>query len=191
MKIKNQKTKKTPKLRFPGFSYEWGEKKLGEIAEIKKGKQLNRNTLSLDGSYPVINGGVNSSGFTDKWNMKENTISISEGGNSCGYVNLLKEKFWCGGHCYVLKIKKEADLNFLYQLLKFLEKRIMRLRVGSGLPNIQKGDIGRIKIHLPHKQEQQKIASFLSSLDDKIENINKKITLAQKFKKGLLQGLFV
>jgi len=78
--------------------------------------------------------------------MLENTITISEGGNSCGFVNYCKQKFWCGGHCYALKITSHnLDKLFLYQLLKFLEKSIMNLRIGSGLPNIQKKDLKEFK----------------------------------------------
>ena len=104
----------TAKIRFPEFQDEWEETKLGEICEIKKGEQLNKNILSNDVGFPVINGGIEPSGYTQKWNTKENTITISEGGNSCGYVNLLKEKFWSGGHCYTL-LNLKIDKNFLYQ----------------------------------------------------------------------------
>jgi type I restriction enzyme, S subunit len=169
----------------------WEEKKLCETCKIKKGKQLNRAELSLRDKYPVINGGVNPSGFTDEWNMEGKTISISEGGNSCGYVNFIKSKFWCGGHCYALMLSENIELSFLYQLLKFLEKNIMRLRVGSGLPNIQKGDIERLKIQIASFPEQQKIAEFLTSIDNLVESKQQQITQAEKWKKGLMQGLFV
>jgi type I restriction enzyme, S subunit len=169
----------------------WEEKKLCETCKIKKGKQLNRAELSLRDKYPVINGGVNPSGFTDEWNMEGKTISISEGGNSCGYVNFIKSKFWCGGHCYVLMLSENIELSFLYQLLKFLEKNIMRLRVGSGLPNIQKGDIERLKIQIASFPEQKKIAEFLGSIDNLIESKQQQITQTELWKKGLMQGLFV
>jgi len=170
----------------------WEEKKLSEICEIKKGKQLNRIELSVSEGYPVINGGIEPSGFTDTWNTETNTITISEGGNSCGFVNFIKENFWSGGHCYALsKVKKEADLNFLYQYLKFLQKKIMRLRVGSGLPNIQKKDIDRLKLNFPELPEQQKIADFLTSIDKIIESKQQQITQAEAWKRGLMQGLFV
>lgn len=171
---------------------DWEEKRLGDVCFIKKGIQLNRDGLSIDIGYPVINGGIEPSGYTDKWNTKSNTITISEGGNSCGYVNFISEKFWCGGHCYsLLKLTNNIDQLYLFQYLKMLQKNIMRLRVGSGLPNIQKKDLENILLHTPSMPEQELISSFLSSIDDLINLINQRITLAEKWKKGMMQRMFV
>jgi type I restriction enzyme S subunit len=168
------------------------EKSLGEVCEIKKGKQLNKEELEKAGSYPAINGGIEPSGYTEEWNTIENTITISEGGNSCGYVNFIKTKFWSGGHCYsLLNLKNDVVIEYLYQSLKFNQNRIMRLRVGSGLPNIQKGDITNFKMPFPSKQEQQKIADFLSSIDKSIAQIGNQINDSVVFKKGLLQKILV
>ncbi len=170
----------------------WEEKRLGEVCNINKGKQLNREGLSADEGYPVINGGMEPSGYTDVFNIKANTIVISEGGNSCGFINFIENDFWCGGHCYaLLDLKKDFELSFLYQFLKFYEEKIMSLRVGSGLPNIQRKDIEKLKIMCPSLSEQQKIADFLTSLDKVIESKQQQITLAEQWKKGLMQGLFV
>jgi restriction endonuclease, S subunit len=178
----------TAKIRFPEFQDEWEETKLGEICEIKKGEQLNKNILSNDVGFPVINGGIEPSGYTQKWNTKENTITISEGGNSCGYVNLLKEKFWSGGHCYTL-LNLKIDKNFLYQYLKYNQDNIMKLRVGSGLPNIQKNTIENFNIVEPLLDEQQKIAEVLTVCDDEINLLNLKLENLKKQKQGLMQKL--
>ena len=178
----------TAKIRFPEFQDEWEETKLGEICEIKKGEQLNKNILSNDVGFPVINGGIEPSGYTQKWNTKENTITISEGGNSCGYVNLLKEKFWSGGHCYTL-LNLKIDKNFLYQYLKYKQDDIMKLRVGSGLPNIQKNTIENFYIVEPLLKEQQKIAEVLTACDDEINLLNLKLEILKKQKQGLMQKL--
>lgn len=178
----------TAKIRFPQFQDKWREVKLGEICEIKKGEQLNKNILSNDVGFPVINGGIKPSGYTQKWNNKENTITISEGGNSCGYVNLLKEKFWSGGHCYTL-LNLKIDKNFLYQYLKYKQDDIMKLRVGSGLPNIQKNTIENFYIVEPLLKEQQKIAEVLTACDDEINLLNLKLENLKKQKQGLMQKL--
>ena len=171
---------------------DWEEKKLGKVCDIVKGKQLNASELTEKGTYPAINGGIQPSGYTEDWNTVEDTITISEGGNSCGYVNFIKTKFWSGGHCYsLLNIGVEILNEFLYQSLKYNQNQIMKLRVGSGLPNIQKGDVANYKILLPHKSEQQKIASFLSSIDKKIGKTEQQIEESTKFKQGLLQKMFV
>lgn len=184
-----------PKLRFKGddgSAYpDWEERRLGEIATIKKGEQLNKSELAESGLYPALNGGINPSGYIDKWNTLGETITISEGGNSCGYVNYLKCNFWCGGHCYSLvNVKKGISNQYLFQALKANENLIMKLRVGSGLPNIQKKDIYSFKLHFPSFEEQQKIASFLSAIDEKIQQLSKEKKRLKSYKKGVMQQLF-
>ena len=172
---------------------DWEEVALGDVASVTKGKQLNRDTLTLGAAYPVINGGMTPSGYHDEFNTKENSITISEGGNSCGYVDFQRQKFWCGGHCYVLEPTGEViDKKFAFQSLKYRQDDIMRLRVGSGLPNIQKGDLLKLAMVIPPElDEQRKIASFLSAIDAKIQNTSSQIEQMETFKKGLLQQMFV
>jgi len=171
---------------------EWEEKKLGEIVEIKKGEQLNKSDLSEEGNFPCVNGGIIESGFTNNYNTEGETITISEGGNSCGHVNYIRKKFWCGGHCYaIVKLENLILKKYLFQYLKFNEIKIMRLRVGSGLPNIQKRDIKLYKIELPSLEEQTKIANFLSALDQKIEAVAERSRSHREWKKALLQKMFV
>ncbi|UTA67266.1 restriction endonuclease subunit S [Emticicia sp. 21SJ11W-3] len=182
-----------PELCFPEFakSAEWEVKTLGKVCDIIKGEQLNRIELTEKGKYPCQNGGVNPSGFTDKFNSEENTITISEGGNSCGYVNFITSKFWLGGHCYKLKTNKKVDTLFLFQALKHNEEKIMRLRVGSGLPNIQLNAIRNFEFVICNSlPEQQKIASCLSALDEVIVAHSQKLDLLKDHKKGLMQNLF-
>jgi type I restriction enzyme, S subunit len=170
---------------------EWEERRLGEVCTIKKWVQLNRENFSWNWTYPVLNGGITFSGLIDKFNVSENTITISEGGNSCGYTNFMKTKFWCWWHCYFLEDLK-CHIGFLYQSLKFNESSIMRLRVGSWLPNIQKSAISKLLLKIPNsKSEQKSIADFLSNIDEKIEKIWEEIKEAERFKKGLLQQMFI
>lgn len=183
-------------LRFTrpdGSAYpDWEEKRLGEIGELIKGKQLNGEFLTDKGKYPVINGGVSPSGYYNEFNTLKNTITISEGGNSCGYVNFITTNFWSGGHCYTLEeIKSTVIVTFLYQYLKYRQNEVMRLRVGTGLPNIQRRDLLIFKIDSPSLPEQRKIAEFLSAIDDKITLLTKQIESTEQYKKGLLQQLFV
>lgn len=189
----SKKQKLIPEIRFPEFKNEgeWEEVTLGYLSQIVKGEQLNRIELTETGKYPCQNGGINPSGYTDKFNTNENTITISEGGNSCGYINYMTSKFWLGGHCYKLVVNHRIDKSYLYQALKFNEEDIMRLRVGSGLPNIQQNAIRNFKFVISNfLPEQQKIASCLSSLDDLIKEHSQKLDLLKDHKKGLMQNLF-
>ena len=186
---------KLQKLRFIGFEGEWEEVKLGDVVEIIKGEQKNKLSLSNTGKYYVMNGGITPSGYTNSYNTDKDTISISEGGNSCGYIQYNKEKFWSGGHCYTLHIhdnyKNKIDNFYLYQYLKAKEGYIMGLRVGSGLPNIQKITLQNVIVYFPSLTEQQKIANCLLSLDEKIAAETEQVAQLQQHKKGLLQQLLV
>lgn len=172
------------------FSSATVKTKLKNISNIAKGEQINSEELSKSGPYYMLNGGTEPSGYLKKYNTLENTITISEGGNSCGYVKYNKYKFWCGGHCYSIK-NKLIDNHYLYQLLKFNEKKIMRLRVGSGLPNIQKNDLENFELFIHEKNNQYKIANLLMKYDAKIELEKNKLDKLTSLKTGLLQNMFI
>ena len=168
----------------------WKEVQLGEIVSIKKGEQLNRMDQGKTGDYPVLNGGVQPLGYTDNWNTEANTITISEGGNSCGFVSMIRACFWCGGHCYTLKEDtSQVDISFLYQQLKHNQSAIMRLRVGSGLPNIQKKTLVKFHLQSPRLEEQRAIAAVLTSADKEIVSLERKLVALREQKRFLLNNL--
>ncbi|AEI52058.1 restriction endonuclease subunit S [Runella slithyformis] len=169
----------------------WMNFRLGVVCKIKKGVQFNKIELSDAGVFPCINGGIEPSGYSDLWNTHENTITISEGGNSCGYVNFIKTKFWSGGHCYtLLDLKENLDKKFLYQVLKGRQNLIMDLRVGSGLPNIQQKAIKEFEIPLPQSLiEQRQIAAILTKIDEAITQTEALIAKYNRLKTGLMQDL--
>ena len=174
---------------------DWEEKKLGDVGSIIKGDQINKTKLfekqSIVNRYKFINGGVEPSGYYHSYNTPANTITISEGGASTGFVNLMREDFWAGGHCYtLLNIKSNIDTQYLFQFLKHIEKDIMSRKVGTGIPNLQKKDVSIIAIQTPIFQEQHKIATCLSDLDNLIEQTKEKLEKYKELKKSLMQHLF-
>lgn len=177
------------KVRFEGFTDEWEFKSLEELCNIKKGEQKNKLDLIENGEYPVLSGGMDFSGYYDSYNREANTITISEGGNSCGYVNFIKTKFWASGHCYTLH-DVNIDVAFLYQCLKYNENKIMKLRLGSGLPNIQLSYIREYTLKIPPSiEEQKKIAELLSLIDQDIDSLKQILHLRRLQKKGVMQKL--
>ena len=165
---------------------------LSDICNIIKGKQINGEFLSDSGRYYVMNGGTEPSGYYDDYNVEANTISISEGGNSCGYVQFNTSPFWSGGHCYTIQnIVRGVDNLYLYHYLKSKEDAIMKLRIGSGLPNIQKKDLAMFKIKIPTVEQQKAISTFLSSLERKAEIEERAQNVIQKEKLYLLQHMFI
>jgi len=165
---------------------------LSEICEIIKGKQVNGEFLSEKGKYYVMNGGTEPSGYYSDYNVEANTISISEGGNSCGYVQFNTSPFWSGGHCYTIqKIADNVDHLYLYHYLKSKEDAIMKLRIGYGLPNIQKKDLAIFKIKIPTAKQQKVISTFLSSLERKAEIEEILLNAMKKEKQYLLRQMFI
>jgi len=121
-------------------------------------------------------------------NTAANTITISEGGNSCGHVDLIRQPFWCGGHCYALKNLK-VDRDFLFAVLKHRQLEIMSLRVGSGLPNIQKKALSQFSIPVPPKSEQVEIGELAASADREIAAQEAQLTALRQEKAALMQQL--
>ena len=167
----------------------WVTKKLGDVFEIEKGTQLNRSTLDSSSEFPVYNGGIAPSGYTASFNTNENTIIISEGGNSCGYVNYIKTKFWRGGHCYEIRPNNYLNKHFAYFLLKYNEAEIMALRVGSGLPNIQRSNLAKYHINFPDLNEQKLISKILIDLQNSFDLSNVKLHKLKLQKQGMMQAL--
>ena len=165
---------------------------LEDIGDVVKGKQINGEFLSESGKYYVMNGGIEPSGFYNDYNVEANTISISEGGNSCGYVQFNACPFWSGGHCYTIQNTTDnVKTEYLYQFLKSKESEIMKLLIGSGLPNIQKKDLAKFKITIPNISEQKVISAFLSSFERKADVEMNFVNLLLEEKQYLLRQMFI
>ena len=136
------------------------------MCEIEKGVQFNKSRTSETGSYPLINGGVSPSGFIEQYNQEENTITISQGGASAGFVNWLQTKFWAGAHCYVIHPnEKEIDKRYTYHSLKHQESFFVRSQYGAGIPSLSRKTIEDFLIPLPPLEEQRRIAGVLDKFE--------------------------
>ena len=150
--------------------------KLKDIALYSKGKQINKEDLLDDGEYDYLNGGINPSGRTNKTNCEANTITISEGGNSCVYINYMMYPFWCGAHCYYLYNTVE-NTKYLYYALKSQQNGIQNLRSGACMPNIKKSDLGNLEILFDDDEhEQMRITNILDNLGQIITYRKKELT---------------
>lgn len=165
---------------------------LGSIVGIRKGQQISGSELLDAGKYPVMNGGITPSGYLNEFNTAADTISISEGGNSCGYVQFNDTPIWSGGHCYTLpQVNEDMNYRYLYHFLKHSEAEIMKLRIGSGLPNIQKKDLSRFPVAYCPISEQLNIARALDAMEAKIFNEESLLHSLIKQKSYLLSAMFI
>lgn len=91
------------------------------------------------------------------------------------------------------QLRTKNNAKYLYQFLhteQFIQKVLVRC-TGSNYPAINSNDLSKIRISLPILAEQQKIATFLSALDAKINQMSNQVARTQAYKKGLLQQMFV
>lgn len=185
-------------LRFKdseGNNYpEWEEKKIEDIFKITRGYVLSKTEtkdISIkDYIYPVfssqtLNNGL--MGFYNKY-LFENCITWTTDGANAGTVKFRKGKFYCTNVCGVL-ISDIYNNNCIAEILS-LEAPKHVSYVGN--PKLMNNIMAKIKIIIPSSlEEQEKIANFLSSIDNKIENLATKLEDLKEFKKGLLQQMFV
>ncbi len=137
-------------------------RKLGEVINILKGKQLNKELLLDYGEYPVMNGGIHASGYWNEYNTDYPKIIISQGGASAGYVNYMTSKFWAGAHCYMIELNSEKlNYKFLYYFLKNSQIILMKSQFGAGIPALNKADIKTLTIPIPPLEIQQEIVKIL------------------------------
>lgn len=181
----------TGRVRLPGFVREWDTMPIGQLASVVKGQQLGRAQLDATGGFAVWNGGVEPSGFTDRPNTTDDVVTVSEGGNSCGWVGHPDGPFWLGGHCYALTPRlRQHSVSFIYHALKSREPELMALRVGSGLPNIQKRRLSDHRVSVPvDGREADAIAQILSDADAEIEALERRLEATRAIKQGMMQEL--
>lgn len=202
-------------LRFKdseGNDYpEWEEKKLGEVFEriIEKNVENNTNVLTISAQYGLIsqvdffNKSVAGKDLSKYYLLQKGDFAYNKSYSNGYPMGAIKKlKFYEKGIvstlyiCFRLKNKKYST-NYFEQYFesKKIDKNIQEIAQegarNHGLLNISVQDFFNIYIPFPLLEEQQKIADFLSSIDSKIENIEKELEGLKEFKKGLLQQMFV
>lgn len=164
--------------------------KLKDIASYSKGSQINGDKLIENGMYEYLNGGINPSGKWDDYNTPGGTVTISEGGNSCGYVNFMENPFWCGAHCYYL-YDTVQNVRYLYYALKSQQDRLMKIRSGACMPNIKKADLGEFDLFFDtDKVEQQGAVDVLQRAERIIADRQYELHVLEDLKKARFVELF-
>ncbi|MFA7934504.1 restriction endonuclease subunit S [Helicobacter pylori] len=156
-------------------------RKLGEVINILKGKQLNKELLLDYGEYPVMNGGIHASGYWNEYNTDYPKIIISQGGASAGYVNYMTSKFWAGAHCYAIELNSEKlNYKYLYYFLKNSQIILMKSQFGAGIPALNKTDIETLTIPIPPLEIQQEIVKILDAFTELNTELNTELKARKK-----------
>ncbi|MGY5139370.1 restriction endonuclease subunit S [Mycoplasmopsis gallinarum] len=146
---------------------------LSEISTIKIGKQIDTKELNDNSPFPYMNGGINKSGNYYQFNQKANTIIISQGGASAGYVQWMKDPFWQGSHCFALEnIHSKVNNRYLYFYLKSKQDLIYDLVNGTAIPGLKKSSLENLKIILPSIQIQRKLVNVLDNFESICKDLN-------------------
>jgi type I restriction enzyme S subunit len=191
-------------LRFKdedGNEYsDWKEVKLGEVAKVVMGQSPDSKSYNVDGDgIPLIQGNAdiqNRVSCPRNWTTlptKECQIGdlILTVRAPVGSIAKSVHRACIGRGVCAIKNTAKSDIEYLYQFLLDYEMKWCRLEQGSTFTAVSGADINSILLPLPSLPEQQKIASFLSALDDKIAQTALQIEKMQQWKKGLLQQMFV
>jgi len=158
---------------------EW--KELGEVCSVNKGKQLNKNLLIDDGLYPAYNGGQTYSGRTNDYNVEANTIIVSQGGASAGFVNFVETKFWANAHCYyILPDETQVKNRFVYHFLKMNQKYLMDFQHGAGIPALKSDKLTKLLIPVPPIKIQDKIVQILDKFTNYVTELTSELTSRKK-----------
>jgi type I restriction enzyme S subunit len=201
------------KLRFKdenGKAFpKWEEKRLGDVFDFFRGSPFSKSDICDDGIYSCVHYGELFTTYKEviakiksKTNLGNGFLSISgdilmpssdvtpKGLAKASSIQI--NNVILGGDMNVLRPKIKYDSIFFSYLINFNQQKIIQIVTGTTVKHIYNKDVKLLKFKIPQSLlEQQKIASYLSGLDTKLERVSSQITEAQTFKKGLLQHMFV
>ena len=186
-------------LRFKdnnGNDYpEWEEKKLGEISEISAGGDIDKKNFlekqNKEFIYPVYANTLEKKGlygYSNIYKISGESITVTARGN-IGIANYRKENYFPIVRLLVIKMN---EIKYSLKYFTYFINTIKIIKEVTGVPQLTAPQLREYKVFFPTSlEEQQKIADFLSSIDSKIESIEKELEGLKEFKKGLLQQMFV
>jgi len=184
--MKNKKN--VPELRFSEFNSDWIEKRLEELfQEFQSGNNITSTDIYENGSYPVF-GGNGLRGYTENYTHDGFYFLIGRQGALCGNIKRIKDKVYVSEHAIACKANHLSDTEWLAQRLDYYN--LNKLSESSAQPGLSVKKLLRFKLFVPTKKEQEKIASFLSAVDNKLTQLRRKKELLETYKRGLMQKLF-
>ena len=181
----------TNKKRLPGFSGEWKNKNLSEIADFHDNLRVPvAESLRETGNTPYY-GANGIQGYIKGFTHNGEFVLVAEDGASDlkNYpIRYVSGKIWVNNHAHVLQGKDLiADTLFLSYLL--LQYDFQSILVGGTRAKLNGSMIKKLNLMLPDMDEQKAIASILSEMDAEITALEQKLTKCQKLKQGMMQQL--
>ena len=176
---------KTPAIRFAGFTDAWEQRKLGEIVDVRSGRDYKH--LS-EGTIPVYGTGGYMLSVNEALSYDEDAIGIGRKG-TIDKPYVLKAPFWTVDTLFYAVPSKNVDLDFAFCIFQNVDWK--KKDESTGVPSLSKTAINSIDVITPPFKEQQEIGNFFRSLDNLITLHQRKATILERVKNGLLQNLFI
>lgn len=182
-----------PRLRFPEFqdAGDWASMHLGMACQMQAGKFVSaseikeQNTQSL---YPCY-GGNGLRGYTATYTHSGKYSLIGRQGALCGNVRQGIGQFHATEHAIVVTPKSGVTGDWLFFVLDLMN--LNRFATGQAQPGLSVDVLEKLSVAVPFKEEEQKrIASCLTSLDDLITAATQELDTFKTHKKALMQQLF-
>ncbi|MBQ8251020.1 MAG: restriction endonuclease subunit S [Alphaproteobacteria bacterium] len=195
----------TGETRLNDFTQPWKEVKLGEICKFEIAKSKS-SVIDENGKYYIIDmGAVSTEGIlisNKRTNLCEDLLKVNDivmpkddigGGNIIGKTAIIKQEdaYVLSDHVFKLKIH-DSDAMFISYLINSFKynKYMRRMSSGSAILGLAKKDIEKCMLYIPSDiTEQKAIADVLSTADEEIDLLNKKLEALKEQKKGLMQQL--
>lgn len=180
---------------------EWETKKLGDVGKIVTGKTPSTQNKELwVGNIPFVTPTDIKDckyQYTTERMVSNSLMSLPKGTimytciASIGKMSIATKNCITNQQINSLLINNASNNEYVYYALQHKTPFIRSTKANTTLPIINKTEFSKITINLPTLPEQEKIANFLSALDDKITEVQQSISHLEKWKKGLLQQLFI
>ena len=187
-----------PKLRFKEFNGDWEETQLQNEVNIIMGQSPSSNSYNeekigvplVQGNADIKNRITSPTRYTNKPTKicKKDSLIMTVRA-PVGYVGKANQEVCIGRGVCEIQVKK-CNSDYIYQFLLNKEDSWDKISQGSTFTSISSNDIKKLNINIPSLPEQTKIADFLSTVDEKIQNQQDKITHLENIKKGFMQKIF-
>ena len=189
---------------------DWKEKKLGDVGNFYRGHSYNSTNVKDSGLLVLRSSNIKNDSLildndlqfvnkdcSDNISLKTNDIVICMAngskrlvGKSGIYHGDYNGKLTVGAFCSIFRTDNLLS-KYILQTVQY-RKYLHILLAGTNINNLKNSELSELTFNLPVSSfEQTKIASFLSSIDNKIEQVDKQLDESKQFKKALLQQMFV
>lgn len=185
---------KNPEIRFEGFTDDWEQRKLEDVAEfLDTMRKPLEGARRIPGPYPYY-GASGIVDYVDGYLFNEELVLLSEDGANITDRNypvcfLASGKYWVNNHAHVLRLKDGNENNFVCTSLE--RKDYKQYNSGMAMPKLNQEVCRRIPIGCPSFNEQKKIGDYFRNLDNLITLHQRKCEKLKELKKFMLQNMFV